>query len=167
MKRRRVYDPEKTATLAMQRTDQTTGAQPVAAGVPGTASNAPNTQALPVYPRETAPPQTAKSESEHLRRFENGEAHGGESGPRAAADRGHCGQRPDDSSRRKNHAASGSRVRPRAAQPDRSGAGRSGFDTARGDLLTVQDLAFDGNRAEPPSLLSEQVLNAARARRCW
>ena len=58
-----VYDPDKTATLAMQRTDQTTGAQPVAAGVPGTASNAPNTQALPVYPRETAPPQTAKSES--------------------------------------------------------------------------------------------------------
>src|SRR5579863_5893663 len=32
-----VYDPDKTATLAMQRTDQTTGAQPVPAGVPGTA----------------------------------------------------------------------------------------------------------------------------------
>jgi flagellar M-ring protein FliF len=50
-------------TLSMQRTEQTTGAQPVAAGVPGTASNAPNSQALPVYPQQTTPPQTAKTES--------------------------------------------------------------------------------------------------------
>ncbi len=45
------YDPDQTVTLSMQRTEQTTGAQPVAAGVPGTASNAPNSQALPVYPQ--------------------------------------------------------------------------------------------------------------------
>ena len=32
-------------------------------GVPGTASNAPNSQALPVYPQQTTPPQTAKTES--------------------------------------------------------------------------------------------------------
>ena len=57
------YDPDKTVTLTMQRTEQTAGAQPVAAGVPGTASNAPNTQALPVYPQQTTPPQTAKTES--------------------------------------------------------------------------------------------------------
>ena len=57
------YDPDKTVTLSMQRTEQTTGAQAVAAGVPGAASNAPNTQALPVYPHETAPPQSAKTES--------------------------------------------------------------------------------------------------------
>ena len=57
------YDPDKSATLTMQRTEQTTGSQPVAAGVPGAASNAPNTQALPVYPHETAPPATAKTES--------------------------------------------------------------------------------------------------------
>ena len=57
------YDPDKTVTLSMQRTEQTTGPQPVAAGVPGTASNAPNTQALPVYPQQTTPPQSAKTES--------------------------------------------------------------------------------------------------------
>ncbi len=57
------YDPDQTVTLSMQRTEQTLGQQPVAAGVPGTASNAPNTQALPVYPQQTTPPQTAKSES--------------------------------------------------------------------------------------------------------
>jgi flagellar M-ring protein FliF len=47
----------------MQRTEQTTGAQPVAAGVPGAASNAPNAQALPVYPQQSTQPQTAKTES--------------------------------------------------------------------------------------------------------
>ena len=57
------YDPAKTVTLALERTEQTTGAQPVAAGVPGTASNAPNTQAAPVYPHETSAPQSAKTES--------------------------------------------------------------------------------------------------------
>ncbi len=30
------YDPDQTVTLSMQRTEQTSGAQPVAAGVPGT-----------------------------------------------------------------------------------------------------------------------------------
>ena len=64
---------------AMQRTEQTTGAQPVAAGVPGTASNAPNTQALPVYPRETTPPETAKSESSTYGVSKTREACGGES----------------------------------------------------------------------------------------
>jgi len=35
----------------------------VAAGVPGVASNAPNSQALPVYPAQSSAPQTAKSEA--------------------------------------------------------------------------------------------------------
>jgi len=57
------YEPDQTVTLSMQRTEQIAGAQPVAAGVPGTASNAPNAQALPVYPQQTSAPQSAKSES--------------------------------------------------------------------------------------------------------
>lgn len=57
------YDPDQTVTLSMQRNEQSTAPQPVAAGVPGTASNAPNSQALPVYPRQTTGAQTAKSES--------------------------------------------------------------------------------------------------------
>src|ERR1035441_3684569 len=57
------YDPDQTVTLSMQRAEQAAGAQPVAAGVPGTASNAPNSQALPVYPQPTTPPQSAKTES--------------------------------------------------------------------------------------------------------
>ena len=57
------YDPDQTVTLSMQRTEQTTGPQQLASGVPGTASNAPNSQALPVYPQQTTPPQSAKTES--------------------------------------------------------------------------------------------------------
>ena len=47
----RTTTPTQSATLSMERSEQTTGGQPVAAGVPGTASNAPNSQSLPVYPR--------------------------------------------------------------------------------------------------------------------
>ena len=36
-----------------------------------------------------------------------------------------------------------------------------GFDASRGDMLTVEDLAFDGNRPEPPARFPEQLLNAA------
>jgi flagellar M-ring protein FliF len=57
------YDPDQSVTLSMQRTEQSYGSQPVAAGIPGTASNAPNAQALPVYPQQSSAPQTAKSES--------------------------------------------------------------------------------------------------------
>jgi flagellar M-ring protein FliF len=57
------YDPTQSATLSMERTEETTGGQPVAAGVPGTASNAPNSQALPVYPKLASQPQTSKTES--------------------------------------------------------------------------------------------------------
>ena len=34
-----------------------------------------------------------------------------------------------------------------------------GFNTARGDLITVQDLAFDGNRPEPAPALPAKILS--------
>jgi flagellar M-ring protein FliF len=36
-----------------------------------------------------------------------------------------------------------------------------GFDAARGDVITVQDLAFDDNRPQPPATLAEQSLRTA------
>ena len=157
-----VYDPDKTATLAMQRTDQTTGAQPVAAGVPGTASNAPNTQALPVYPHETTPPQTAKSESS---------TYGVSKTVR------HTVENPGRVRRltaaivvndrmitpaTKNHAAV---WQPRSADELRNLAALAqaavGFDTARGDVVTVEDLAFDANQGQPPAGVSGQILDSA------
>ena len=81
------YDPDQTVTLSMQRTEQTSGPQAVAAGVPGTASNAPNSQALPVYPQQSTPPAERQDRVGHIRRFQDRAPHGREPGAGAAADR--------------------------------------------------------------------------------
>jgi len=140
------YDPNKVVTLSMQRTDQTTGAQPVPAGVPGTASNAPNSQALPVYPQQVTPPQSAKSESA---------SYGASRVTR------HVTQAPGHLRRltaaivvndRVDPAQTGKSVawKPRTAEELRTltalAQAAVGFDQSRGDLVTVQDLAFDQNR---------------------
>lgn len=66
-----IYDPKGTVLVAADSTDQSQGGQPKVAGVPGTASNAPNgggatngttpPSALPLYP----PPVTATETSHH------------------------------------------------------------------------------------------------------
>jgi flagellar M-ring protein FliF len=61
-----IYNPNQTATLSMQRSSQSTGSQPVAAGVPGAASNAPNSNATgkpPLYPPQTTGQQNSQEES--------------------------------------------------------------------------------------------------------
>ncbi len=157
------YDPDKTATLSMQRTEQSSGAQPLAAGVPGTASNAPNTQALPVYPHETASPQTAKSESStygvsktvrHM--VENPGRVRRLTAAIVVNDR-------EIQPATKNHAAA---WQPRSVDELRNltalAQAAVGFDASRGDLVTVQDLAFDDNRPQPSAAVPEQVLQAAQ-----
>jgi flagellar M-ring protein FliF len=156
------FDPDKTVTLSMQRTEQTSGGQPVAAGVPGTASNAPNTQALPVYPQQIAPPQSAKSES-------------GTYG--ASKTERHVVEGPGRVRRMTaaivvNDRLAQLAVKGKAAvwQPRSPDELRNltalaqaavGFDAARGDMLTVQDLAFDDNRAQLPVSLPGQLLATA------
>ncbi len=156
------YDPDKSATLSMERTEQTTGSQPVAAGVAGTASNAPNTQALPVYPHETAPPATAKTES-------------GTYGVSKTVR--HVVEDPGKVRRltaaivvndRLIEPATKGRAavwQPRSADELRNltalAQAAIGFDASRGDTLTVEDLAFDGNRPEPEASSAERMLNGA------
>jgi flagellar M-ring protein FliF len=156
------FDPDKTVTLSMQRTEQTSGGQPVAAGVPGTASNAPNTQALPIYPQQTASPQSAKSES-------------GTYG--ASKTERHVVEGPGRVRRLTaaivvNDRLAQQAVKGKAAvwQPRSPDELRNltalaqaavGFDAARGDMLTVQDLAFDDNRAQQPVSLPGQLLDTA------
>ena len=153
------YDPDQTVTLSMQRTEQTTGPQPVPAGVPGTSSNAPNSQAVPVYPQQNTLPQTAKSESGtygasktvrhviespgRVRRMtaaivvNDRLAHLAEHGKSAVWQ-----QRSGDELRNLTTLAQDA----------------VGFDAARGDLLTVQDLPFDENRSAQAPSLPGQVL---------
>jgi flagellar M-ring protein FliF len=156
------YDPDKVVTLSMQRTEQTTGPQAVAAGVPGTASNAPNSQALPVYPQQTTPPQAAKTES-------------GTYG--ASKTTRHTVENPGRvrrltaaivvNDRLAQLAARGKAAvwQPRSADELRNltalAQAAVGFDPARGDLITVQDLAFEDNRTAPPVTLPGQVLATA------
>lgn len=142
------YDPDQTVTLSMQRTEQSTGAQAVAAGVPGTASNAPNAQALPVYPHEATPPETAKSESS---------TYGVSKTVR------HTTQEPGRIRRLTAAIVVNDRqVQPAAVHKPAVWQARTadelrtltalataavGYDAQRGDVVTVQDLAFEDNHA--------------------
>jgi flagellar M-ring protein FliF len=156
------YDPEQTVTLSMQRSEQTAGSQPVAAGVPGSASNAPNAQALPVYPQQGTAPQSAKTES-------------GTYG--ASKTVRHRIENPGQVRRMTAAIVVNDRLaqvatkgkaaewKPRSAD-DLSNLtalaqAAVGFSPARGDLLTVQDLAFDENRPAQPVSVPGQVLETA------
>ena len=156
------YDPEQTVTLSMQRSEQTAGSQPVAAGVPGSASNAPNSQALPVYPQQNTAPQSAKTES-------------GTYG--ASKTVRHVIENPGQVRRmtaaivvndRLAQVASKGKAavwQPRTADELSNltslAQAAVGFNPARGDLLTVEDLAFDENRSAQPVSVQEQVLKTA------
>jgi flagellar M-ring protein FliF len=157
------YDPDQTVTLSMQRTEQTAGQQPVAAGIPGAASNAPNSQALPVYPQQSSSgPQTAKSES----------------GTYAASKTVRHVIENSGKVRRLTaaivvndrlvQAASKGRAaqwQPRSPEELRNltalAQAAVGFETARGDILQVSDLAFDENRLQPTVSLPGQLLATA------
>jgi flagellar M-ring protein FliF len=156
------YDPAKTVTLSLERTQQTSGALPVAAGIPGTASNAPNTQAVPVYPHETSAPQSATTESG---------TYGVSKTVRHVVDNPGRVRRLTAAivvndrllqPASKDHAAV---WQPRSADELRNlttlAQAAVGFDTARGDVVTVQDLAFDENRPEPPASLPQQLQRTA------
>lgn len=155
------YDPDKSATLSMQRTEQSSGGQPVAAGVPGTASNAPNSQALPVYPKLTTPPETSKLESS---------TYG------VSKDVRHVVQSPGRVRRltaaivvnhrflRATTKGGAAQWQPWSAEQIRNltavAQAAVGFDAARGDVLTVEDLAFDDNSMPANPTLPGQVLTA-------
>jgi flagellar M-ring protein FliF len=159
-----IYDPDKTVTLSMQRTEQTSGPQAVAAGVPGTASNAPNSQALPVYPQQTTPPQSAKTESGTYgaSKTERHEVNGPGRVRRLTA-------AIVVNDRLAQPASSGKAAvwQPRSADELRNltalAQAAVGFDAARGDMLTVEDLAFDQNRAQSSVPAVEKWVNTAES----
>jgi flagellar M-ring protein FliF len=153
------YDPNQTATLSMERSEENSGGQTVAVGVPGTASNAPNTQALPVYPKQTSPDHTSKVESSTYGVSKTVK---------------HTVENPGRIRRLTAAIVVNDRLMQPAAknkpalwQPRTAdelhnltalAQAAVGFDQTRGDALTVQDLAFDQNRAAAPQPLPQQVL---------
>jgi flagellar M-ring protein FliF len=151
------YDPAQVATLSMQRNEQSSG-QPAASGIPGTASNAPNAKP-PLYPTQIASSQNLKQESAtygvskkvrhsveaagrvrrltaavliNFRRTGQGKQTGWQ--PRT----------PDDMKRLTDLAQSA-----------------IGYDSSRGDQVSVEELAFDNDMAPAEPDRGEQVLAMA------
>ncbi|MDE3200077.1 MAG: flagellar M-ring protein FliF [Acidobacteriota bacterium] len=159
------YDPNKTAPLTVQKSEETSGVQPIPGGVPGTASNAPNTQAsLPVYPKMTSSPTSSKSEastfavSKTLRHTMEGPG---------SLERMTAAIVVND---RLVSPASGKTLakwQPRSAGElkDLTALAQAaiGFNATRGDVVTVQDMAFDGNRPQTPPALQERVLDTVQS----
>jgi flagellar M-ring protein FliF len=156
------YDPDQTVTLSMQRTEQSSGAQPVAVGVPGTASNAPNSQALPVYPQQTSGTQSAKSESgtygasKTVRHIVEGPGR---------VRRLTAAIVVNDRLLEPASQGKAAQWQPRSAEELRNltalAQASVGFDVARGDVLQVEDLAFEENRLQKPVSLPRQLLATA------
>jgi flagellar M-ring protein FliF len=154
------YDPAQSAMLSMERSEQTSGAQPVAAGVPGTASNAPNTEALPVYPKQTTQPQTSKTES-------------GTYGVSKTIR--HMVENPgrvrrltaaivvNDRMMHTPSKRSPAQWQTRSAEELRNltslAQAAIGFDGTRGDVVTVQDLSFEENRTQAVPSVPAQMLS--------
>jgi flagellar M-ring protein FliF len=156
------YDPNQTVTLSMQRTEQTSGPQAVAAGVPGTTSNAPNSQALPVYPQQSTAPQSAKSESGTYgasktvrHKVENPGRVRRLTAAIVVNDR--LVQAPAQGKAAVWQSRSPEELRNLTALAQAA----VGFDSPRGDLLTVEDLAFEANRGEPQSSVLSRALTTA------
>ncbi|MGA2350757.1 MAG: flagellar basal-body MS-ring/collar protein FliF [Terracidiphilus sp.] len=158
------YDPDQTVTLSMQRTEQSSGSQPMAAGVPGTASNAPNSQALPVYPQLTTGPQTAKSESGSYAASKT-VRHTVESPGRVR--RMTAAIVVNDRLTQLASKDKAAQWQPRSAEELRNltslAQAAVGFDLTRGDLLQVEDLAFEDNRLQKPVTLEGQVLSTVES----
>jgi flagellar M-ring protein FliF len=156
------YDPDQTVTLSMQRTEQASGSQPVAAGIPGVASNTPNAQALPVYPTQTAAPQTAKSEASTYAATKT-MRHVIESPGRvrrltaAIVVNDRMAQTATKDKAAEWQARSPEELRNLTALAQAA----VGFDSARGDLLEVEDMAFEDNRFQPPVSLPGKILSTA------
>ena len=158
------YDPDQTVTLSMQRTDQSAGSQPVVAGVPGTASNAPNSQALPVYPQQSSAPQSAKTESGTYASSKT-VRHTIESPGRVRRLTAAIvvNDRLAQAASREKAAQWLARSPEELRNLTTLAQAAVGFDAKRGDMLTVEDLAFDQNRFQPPVSMPSQLLATAEA----
>lgn len=148
------YDPAQTATLSMQRSEQTSGL-PAASGIPGTASNSASAKP-PLYPVRSGSGQTVREESGTYgvskRVRHTVEAAGRVRRLTAAVLINY---------RRSGAAASVSRQPRSADEMQRLGAlcqAAIGFDAARGDQVSVEQLAFDENAAPLPPTLPQRIV---------
>jgi len=149
------YDPAQTATLSMQRSEQTAGAR-AASGIPGTASNSPQAKP-PLYPTQSPSAESVREES----------------GTYAVSRKvRHTVEEPGGVRRMTaavliNYRRSGQGSQA-VRQPRDAGDMKRltdlaesaiGFDAARGDQVSVEELAFDQSPAPPVPALTTRVLS--------
>jgi flagellar M-ring protein FliF len=151
------YDPAQAVTLSMQRTEQTAG-QPAASGVPGTASNAPNARP-PLYPAGSQTSQSMKQESDTYG-VSKKVRHTVEAAGRVR--RLTAAVLIND-----RRVVTGRQVswQPRSSEQMKQltdlAESAIGFDTARGDQVSVEEMAFDDNGGAPQEALSQRLLGMA------
>jgi flagellar M-ring protein FliF len=151
------YDPAQAVTLSMQRTEQTAG-QPAASGIPGTASNAPNAKP-PLYPAQNQTMQNLKQES-NTYGVSKKVRHTVEAAGRVR--RLTAAVLIND-----RRVVNGRQViwQPRSADQMKQltdlAESAIGFDSARGDQVNVEEMAFDDNGGAPPQPLGERLLSMA------
>jgi flagellar M-ring protein FliF len=152
------YDPNNVVTLSMQRSEQNSGTQAGPKGVPGTASNAPNVQP-PLFPQQNPGTQNLREES----------------GTYAASKRVRHTLQGTGRVKRVtaailiNHrmVVKGKEVSWQARTPEEMqhltelAQAAIGFDNARGDQVSVEDMAFEGNSTSPPPSAVDQFLAGA------
>jgi flagellar M-ring protein FliF len=172
-----VYDPDETATLTTQKTEQTNGGSRVASGVPGTASNAPAAAAvgavqgsdkaaapstppllqkdpLPVFPQNGSAGQSLKEESGTFavtRHLTHTEAGPGRVRRVTAAVVVNDRMVPDTTAKVVKTA-----WKPRSADEMRRleslAKAAVGFDETRGDSVVMENVSFSSNVPEPPAV---------------
>jgi flagellar M-ring protein FliF len=155
------YDPAVSATLTMQHTEETTGPGVVNGGVPGTSSNVPAAKA--------AAPPTAKQEMGQSSKTDNNTygvnkvvRHVIE--PAGSIKRITAAVVVDDAIERKNQGGKWVEVRHKR-QPDELklisdlAQAAIGYNSTRGDVISVQNLAFEHADAEdiPPATIVDKA----------
>jgi flagellar M-ring protein FliF len=154
------YDPNSVATLSMQSAQTTTAPQTPPGGVPGTATNAPNVKP-PVYPQQTPQVESTKQENgtyavtKHTRHRIQGPG------------RVHRITAAILINDRRVVSADGKHVSWQARTPaelaelQQLAQDAVGFDTTRGDKVTVQNLSFaDNTPAAAPSMAARLLTHA-------
>ena len=157
-----IYDPNGTVTLSMQRSEQQTGDRPTTGGVPGTVSNAPNAQA-PLLP----PPRSTGAAS---MKEESG-TYGASKKTRHVVEgpgrlkRATIAVLINDRPQKTEHGIAASQVPWTADQMKRItelAQAAVGYDASRGDVISVENLAFD-SAPDARESIADRALSTAQS----
>jgi flagellar M-ring protein FliF len=157
-----IYDPNGTVTLSMQRSEQQTGDHPTTGGVPGTVSNAPNAQA-PLLP----PPRSTGAAS---MKEESG-TYGASKKTRHVVEgpgrlkRATIAVLINDRPQKTEHGIAASQVPWTADQMKRItelAQAAVGYDASRGDVISVENLAFD-SAPDARESIADRALSTAQS----